>query len=126
MTTIFRHRKGATPTLLARRMGMGRGGSGLTEWRRKDASGPGRESEAAGHVLGRVDGFSGFVCKDEPKPGVVDGLGERESCSPPDRDRAAHLLAVIRDELVCPVPRSNFSGGESINHHRMNLRLVCC
>lgn len=126
MTTIFRHRKGATPTLLARRMGMGRGGSGLTEWRRKDASDPGRQSEAAEHVLRRVDCFPRFVHEDEPKLGVVCGLNKRESYSPLDRDRAACLLAVIRDEPVCPIPRSNFSRGESINHHRNGLRLVRC
>src|SRR5271165_5083125 len=122
--TIVPTYKGATPTLLARRLGMGRSGSGPAEWPVENASGPRQKPGAAGSVLRRVDGLLGLVVEDEPEFGVGLNLDKRETFSPLDRDRAARSLAVVLDEPVCPAPRSNLSRGESVNHHRISLRLV--
>lgn len=80
--------KEAAPTLLARRLGMGRGGFGTAEWRRHDASGGGRQSAAAWRrvLLCRLGDLVGCADEHVPTGTIVGDRDERQTSAPVTRD----------------------------------------
>jgi hypothetical protein len=117
MTKTFPQRTGATPTLLARHLGMGRGGSGLAEWPGKDASDPGCNPGVAEHrSLRRLGDLVGHFGEHVPERSFGGNRDKRQSVALLTRDGNAGGFSPLVNEGVCTVPGDSIPG--SVSHHR--------
>lgn len=101
VTMIFPQNTGATPTLLARRLGMGRGSSFDAERHGKDASGTRRIGHRQRRALGRLGRLGGVSHQDVPN-WPFGGDCDRQSFANLTPHGNAKALAVAASEDIGP------------------------
>jgi hypothetical protein len=123
----FPQLKGATPTLLARRLGLGRGGSGLAEWPVEDASGPRRKPGTAEHLLRRLGALDGLAHQDVPERSFLADRNERQRVALVSPYGDASGFSPLADEGICARPWSCFSRAkaEDGRHEAITSLLLC-
>jgi hypothetical protein len=118
MTTMsLPRKKEVTPTLLARRLGMGRGDFGLAEWPGKIASGSRRKAGAAGAFLSRLGEFAWHGYQDVPDWRLdICRCDERQTISDIEPQSNPDRFAVVADDVVRT--RMNRSLAGFVSMHR--------
>lgn len=118
MTTVTT-KKGATPTLLAKRLGIGRGSSGPAEWLDENASGPRQKmSRTAGLALRRLHGLVRHFDEDVPERILNFGRRERQPIAlgePYGGDTS--VFSVVAFEGICTSIRGDFPRLVADNRH---------
>jgi hypothetical protein len=117
-TPIFPDGKGATPTLLARRFGMGQGRSDRpAEWPGKVLSDHGRKPEAAECVLGRLGDLVRHSDEHVPKRTFSGNRDERQPVALLARDGKAGGFSPLVNEGVGTVPGGLIPGLKANDRH---------
>jgi hypothetical protein len=105
-------KKGATPTLLARRLGMGRGSSVLAERPENNACVRGQNNvPTRRRELRRLRGLVRNIDEDVPERFCFGCQHHRQPLPRRARDDEASDFAPLAHEGVCALPRSFISGG---------------
>lgn len=96
---------------------VGRDSSGPAEWPGKNASGPGRESEAAERVLSRFGDLVGHFGEHVPERSFGGSRNERQPSARLARNGKAGGFSPLVNEGICTVPGDSIPGLKANDRH---------